>query len=66
MKANKEKVIIVIQSRLRENDVAGQIAELGGFDTLKLPLLYSGKSSNDKLGFKDWKDVKWRTEIIKP
>ena len=63
---NKEKVIIVIQSRLHENDAAGQITELGEFDTLELPLLYSGEPSNNKLGFKDWKDVKWKTEIINP
>jgi hypothetical protein len=54
----KGKVFIFIQSRLHENDVAGQITELEGFDTLELPLLYSGKPCNTcNNSFKQWRKV---------
>ena len=55
MKASKEKVIVVIQQRLREEDTSGFLQELDGFDVLQLPLLYTGKPSNDK--FKQWRKL---------
>lgn len=55
--SSEEKALIVIQQRLRENDTSGYlIEEIGGFDRLVLPLLYTGVSpSSTKLGFKDWR-----------
>jgi Uncharacterized protein conserved in bacteria len=55
--SSEEKALIVIQQRLRENDTSGYLMEeIGGFDRLVLPLLYTGVSpSSTKLGFKDWR-----------
>ena len=65
-KTSEEKALIVIQQRLRENDTSGYLMEeIGGFDRLILPLLYTGVSpSSTKLGFKDWR--KKPGEILVP
>jgi len=60
-----EKVIILIQQKLAEDDCSGFLEELGGFDRLVLPLLFTGVSeSHTKLGFKDWR--KKPGEILVP
>jgi len=64
-KTSEEKVFILIQQRLREDDTSNYLKEMGGFDVLELPLLYTGMSnSNTKLGFKDWR--KTTGEILIP
>ena len=64
-KTSEEKVFILIQQRLREDDTSNYLKEMGGFDVLELPLLYVGMSnSNTKLGFKDWR--KTTGEILIP
>lgn len=55
-KTSEEKVLILIQQRLKEDDTSGYLKEMGGFDVLELPLLYTGVSnSKTALGFKDWR-----------
>lgn len=55
-KTSEEKVLILIQQRLKEDDTSGFLREMGGFDVLELPLLYTGVSnSKTALGFKDWR-----------
>ena len=64
-KTSEEKVLILIQQRLKEDDTSGYLREMGGFDILELPLLYMGMSnSSTKLGFKDWR--KTPGEILVP
>jgi predicted phage terminase large subunit-like protein len=64
-KTSEEKVVILIQQRLAENDPSGFLREQGGYDILELPLLFTGVSnSSTKLGFKDWR--KTPGEILIP
>ena len=64
-KTSEEKVLILIQQRLKEDDTSGYLREMGGFDVLELPLLYMGMSnSSTKLNFKDWR--KTPGEILVP
>jgi len=64
-KTSKEKVLILIQQRLKEDDTSGFLREMGGFDILELPLLYTGMSNSiTKLGFRDWR--KTPGEILVP
>ena len=64
-KTSEEKVVILIQQRLAEDDPSGFLKEQGGYDILELPLLYIGVSnSKTKLGFKDWR--KTPGEILIP
>lgn len=64
-KTSEEKVVILIQQRLSEDDPSGFLREQGGYDILELPLLSTGMSnSSTKLGFKDWR--KTPGEILIP
>jgi predicted phage terminase large subunit-like protein len=64
-RTSQEKVLILIQQRLKEDDTSGFLREMGGFDILELPLLYTGMSNSiTKLGFKDWR--KKPGEILVP
>jgi len=55
-KTSEEKVFILIQQKLTQEDTSAFLEAMGGWDRLVLPLLYTGVSESDtRLGFKDWR-----------
>jgi len=55
-KTSEEKVVILIQQRLAEDDASGFLREQGSYDILELPLLFTGLSnSKTQLDFRDWR-----------
>lgn len=52
---SKDKPLIVIQSRLREEDISAFLGELDEFNTIDLPILYTGDASKGE--FKQWRKL---------
>ena len=52
---SKDKVIILIKSRLHEEDTSGFIKNIGGFDVIDLPILYTGNIPKSE--FINWRKI---------
>lgn len=50
--SSQDKVLILIKSRLHEEDTFGFISDIGKFDVLELPLLFTGNVPKSE--FIDW------------